>query len=436
MQSLRPRFLFPFFTALVAVSLATLVLVSFWLTGSPLADLSLTAAGLALTLGCALFLATRFPIHVRHNLKLIVMTLPLFLMAALLSPPLAAVTAGASILAFQLDARKRMGLLPTDIATSVGRWIVTVGVGSAIAHQQFAFDSTGAFALVLAAIFMFCGDMLGSAFEISAMTRELPWQLVRVLVREMAFPESIQYAIGILAVLVARTQWITLPFFFLPLIGVYILFKHLKEMQEGTRLMLQDMADAVDLRDPYTGGHSRRVAELCQAILSQMNLNGPETDLIVVAARVHDIGKVGVPEELLVKPGQLTPAERLVMETHVTIGADLLRRYPNFSRGREIVLHHHETWNGEGYPSRLKGLNIPLGARVIAVADAFDALTTDRPYRRAFTVEQALTVLQQGRGTQWDPDIIDTFLATRSSPVPASAHPSHSVPVQVQPTAS
>jgi HD-GYP domain-containing protein (c-di-GMP phosphodiesterase class II) len=180
--------------------------------------------------------------------------------------------------------------------------------------------------------------------------------------------------------------------------------------------MLVNMADTVDLRDPYTGGHSRRVADLTARILGELELHGPEAELIVTAARVHDIGKIGVPDYVLNKPDRLTPEEAAIMQTHSDLGADLLARYRDFARGVAIVRHHHESWDGAGYPQRLKGTAIPFGARVIAVADSFDAMTSDRPYREAMSRERAAAILREGRGKQWDSTIVDAFLRTISTP--------------------
>jgi putative nucleotidyltransferase with HDIG domain len=197
---------------------------------------------------------------------------------------------------------------------------------------------------------------------------------------------------------------------FLPTALVYLAFRSSKEMREGTRQVLESMADYVDLRDPYTGGHSRRVMELTAGILSEMPKDGPEAQLIIAAARVHDIGKIAVPDDVLRKAGKLSSEERLIMRSHAERGAELLMRYPDFARVVDIVRHHHERWDEDGYPHRLKGKEIPLGARIIAVADSFDAITSDRPYRRALSRDKAASILIQGRAKQWDPTIVDAFL--------------------------
>jgi HD-GYP domain-containing protein (c-di-GMP phosphodiesterase class II) len=160
----------------------------------------------------------------------------------------------------------------------------------------------------------------------------------------------------------------------------------------------------------YTGGHSCRVAEMSRYLLREMDLSGPEAALIVWAARLHDIGKIGLPNQILGKPGSLSVAEKRVLDLHPVRGAAWLLRYCGSRRGADIVRHHHERWDGEGYPDRLKGRDIPRGARLIAVADSFDALTSDRPYRTATSTSQALRILREGRGRQWDPRMVDALL--------------------------
>jgi len=141
-------------------------------------------------------------------------------------------------------------------------------------------------------------------------------------------------------------------------------------------------------------------------------LHGPEVDLILAAARVHDIGKIGVPDAILNKAGRLTEEERATMEQHPVRGAALLQRYRDFVRGVAVVRHHHERWDGTGYPDGLAGMDIPFGARVIAVADSYDAMTSDRPYRTGMPIPKAAAILREGRGAQWDATIVDAFLRT------------------------
>jgi len=222
--------------------------------------------------------------------------------------------------------------------------------------------------------------------------------------------EGIQYLIGIIGAFAALQDMWILPLVGIPAAITYLAFKRNKELQQNTKQLLEEFADSVDLRDVYTGGHSRRVAESVRKILNHLQISGPEADLIVVAARLHDIGKVAVPDELLTKPGKLSPEDWEIMKSHSKKGADLLANYSDFARGATLILHHHEAWNGNGYPDHLKGYDIPFGSRIIAVVDSYDAMTSDRPYRRAMSTGQAMSILREGSRQQWDPDIVDTFI--------------------------
>jgi putative nucleotidyltransferase with HDIG domain len=291
----------------------------------------------------------------------------------------------------------------------VGRRVLVVLVGSLIAHG----GGTGApssIGLLGAALSLAVLDALTLPLVLAPIAGEPPFQVLRATVRETALPDGVQYAVGLLGADAAvRDVWM-LGLLVVPCVLVYAASKILSEMHDGTRQLLENMADAVDLRDPYTGGHSRRVTEYCAAILRELGLHGPEVDLIVTAARVHDIGKIGVPDAVLNKPGKLDPEERAIIEQHPVSGAELLKRYRDFARGVALVRHHHESWDGTGYPDRLKGAEIPFGARVIAVADSYDAMTSDRPYRKGMPISKAAAILREGRGRQWDPTIIDAFL--------------------------
>ncbi len=171
------------------------------------------------------------------------------------------------------------------------------------------------------------------------------------------------------------------------------------------------LAKAVDARDAYTGSHSERVGDLARQIARRLGLDEAQVDLIRLAASLHDLGKLAIPEEILRKPGTLTDSERLVIERHPQIGYRMLE-----SLGVEPIAdwvhHHHERWDGAGYPHGLSGEQIPLGARIIFVADAFDAMTSERVYReRVYTEREALDELERCAGTQFDPGIVDAFAA-------------------------
>jgi HD-GYP domain-containing protein (c-di-GMP phosphodiesterase class II) len=253
---------------------------------------------------------------------------------------------------------------------------------------------------------------------VTPITGEKPWTVVATVFARSAWIEAAQYLIGLLGALAAVADIWAVSLLALPTALVYIAGRRSMEIEESTQQVLASMADAVDLRDPLTGGHSRRVTKLVRDVLQEMAIHGSEAEMIVAAARVHDIGKIAIPDHILLKDGPLTEDEWEVVKSHSERGADLLQRYPDFASGVAIIRHHHESWDGTGYPHRLAGEQIPFGARVIAVVDSFDAMTTDRPYRRGMSVEQAVTVLRKNRGVQWDPRVVDAFLRTMSRQYP------------------
>ncbi|TML72082.1 MAG: diguanylate cyclase [Actinobacteria bacterium] len=168
------------------------------------------------------------------------------------------------------------------------------------------------------------------------------------------------------------------------------------------------LAKAVDARDTYTGSHSERVSQCAARIAVRLGLDVEQVELTRLAGSLHDLGKLAIPEEILRKAGALTDSERLVLERHPQIGFRMLDSL-GVDPVASIVLHHHERWDGTGYPDGLRGDLIPLGARIIFVADAFDAMTSDRVYRASLSREEALAELERCSGTQFDPAIVDAF---------------------------
>jgi diguanylate cyclase (GGDEF)-like protein/putative nucleotidyltransferase with HDIG domain len=171
------------------------------------------------------------------------------------------------------------------------------------------------------------------------------------------------------------------------------------------------LARAVDTRDAYSSGHSVRVAALAAAVAAELGLPEPEVRLVRLAAGLHDLGKLAIPEEILRKPGTLTSAERLVVERHPQIGFRMLESL-GADPVAQWVLHHHEWWDGSGYPDGLSGREIPLGARIIHVVDAYDAMTAQPLFRPALTHEAALAELDRSSGSQFDPEVVAAFVAT------------------------
>jgi len=182
--------------------------------------------------------------------------------------------------------------------------------------------------------------------------------------------------------------------------------KNLRVAHLGT---FHALARAVDARDSETGDHSGRVASYAVAMARRLGLSAEEIAELKIAAELHDIGKIGVPDAILMKPGPLTPEEWDLMRQHAIVGSNILQSTPLSEVVKQAVRHVHEWWGGRGYPDKLHGDQIPLFARILAVADAFEAMTSKRPYRRPFSTEQALAELRPMRGIQFDPQVVDAM---------------------------
>ena len=170
------------------------------------------------------------------------------------------------------------------------------------------------------------------------------------------------------------------------------------------------LSRAVDMRDPYTSGHQQRVGILAQEIAKKLGMSDKDAHDLNLIGLIHDVGKIGVPAEILSKPSRLSEAEMNLVKTHVTIGYDILKNVNFIVPVAEIVREHHERLDGSGYPQGLKGDQILMEARIIAVADVVEAMSTHRPYRQALGIEAALAEIEAGRGTKFDPRVVDACL--------------------------
>lgn len=199
-----------------------------------------------------------------------------------------------------------------------------------------------------------------------------------------------------------------------PIVAVRHVYGLYHQLEDSGQELLQVMVKAIEARDPYTSGHSVRVSEMSRAIAVELGLPAREIEQVETAALLHDVGKIH--EEfapLLRKEGRLTEEETALMQTHSTRSAELVGIISKF-RGfiQESVRHHHERWDGQGYPSGLSGINIPLGSRIILISDTIDAMTTDRPYRKRLGLEVVIAELQKCKGTQFDPDLVSVTVSS------------------------
>jgi putative nucleotidyltransferase with HDIG domain len=191
-------------------------------------------------------------------------------------------------------------------------------------------------------------------------------------------------------------------------------FAKLKKQQHELFLFtIANLTGAVELRDTYTGDHSQRVSSLALLLGRQLHLSTEDLEVLRFATPLHDIGKIGIADAILRKTGPLTPQEFDVMKTHTTLGAKILEPVPDLRAALPIVRSHHERWDGHGYPDGLAGKDIPQLARIVAVADALDAMVFDTPYRQGQSVEVAFAELERHRGRQFDPDIVTALLQIR-----------------------
>ncbi len=316
-------------------------------------------------------------------------------------------------------------------AFNVAQMAVAVGL-CGVVYQALKVDGpidlvADAPALALAAlVYLVVNDSLVAAvLSIRGRSFFEEW---RLSFKDILLPYVSMAPLGALAAFAYQaTPWALL--YFPPLVlVVYDGFKLFVSLQRETDSALVALADSIDRRDQYTFDHSSRVAERVAMTARTLGLAPREVDLIVAAARVHDLGKIATDNRMLLKPTELTPEERKLMESHATEGEDIAGRFSMFRRGRRFIRHHHERWDGTGYPDGLAGTQIPLGARLITVADAFDAMTSDRPYRKALPPESAVMELRHCAGTQFDPEIVQAFIealggeraATPADPSPAA----------------
>jgi hypothetical protein len=253
------------------------------------------------------------------------------------------------------------------------------------------------------------------------------WRLWRGEIANVAGTSAALFALGVVAALIVRDY----PLALLPLaipagLAQYALRRE-TQLRAETRAALASLVDVMELQDPYTAGHSGRVATLARNLALRLGLTGEEADLVETAGRVHDLGKLALKPALLHKQGPLDEAEWREMRQHPVHGAEVVGRFAGYAGCAELVRHHHEHLDGSGYPCGLAGDQIPIGARILAVADAFDAMTTTRSYRPAKGPDAALRVLEEGAGTRWDRRVVDALAEQQRAAAPAA------VPVAARP---
>jgi putative nucleotidyltransferase with HDIG domain len=219
--------------------------------------------------------------------------------------------------------------------------------------------------------------------------------VMRALEHRQALQESRDYQQNLELVVRARTD---------------MLRQAMEDLEHSYDVTLEALGDALDLKDSETEGHSKRVTAYTIALARAIGINPAEIKVIARGAFLHDIGKMAIPDEILRKAGKLTPEEQEAMREHCTRGYQMLRKIPFLKEAAEIVFSHQEYFDGNGYPNGLRGNEIPIGARIFAVADTLDAITSDRPYRKARSFDAAREEILRYSGTQFDPSVVEVFL--------------------------
>ena len=230
-----------------------------------------------------------------------------------------------------------------------------------------------------------------------------------------------QIALALVGYLIAQVLAISilgLPLFVFPLIVARQLYERYSALKAAYADTVRSLVGALEAKDPYTRGHSERVAKYAAAIGNRMQFDPKLMAQIEHASLLHDLGKLTLPQSLLLKPSSLTDLETLCVREHPVVGARLIERVPHLRDIAGFVRHHHERFDGAGYPWGVIGKDIPLVARVLAVADSFDAMTSSRSYRPALGVEQAVAELVSGSGSQFDPAVVEAFLSTGRQQAP------------------
>ena len=357
-------------------------------------------------------LAQLFPAHLSLKVKMTVDDLPNFAAALMLGPLGAMLVAAGSTLVGWRYGSTRVSWYNRAFNASVS----TLGVGmAAVVYGLLADRARPVLEQPLAA--------LAAAAAMYLVQIELVDIVVALQVRRDPFaswwhehrrdlpPEAALFALGALAAASAQEQPLALLLFGIPMAIALLTMRESARIREQTREAILELADIIDLRDPYTHGHSQRVAQYAERLARRVKMEPSQIALVRDAARVHDIGKIGTNDMVLLKPGPLTSDEMDEMHRHTDLGHRLLRRLPEFWEGAELVLAHHERHDGHGYPRGLKGDELPWEVSVISVSDTYDAMTTDRPYRKALPWPTVRAELLRGRDSQWRGEVVDAFVA-------------------------
>ena len=363
--------------------------------------------------------AQRYPIHLGPKLKVTVEDGATFAAALVLSPLVAMfVAGGSSLVATRFDGRTPL----YDRLFNASAGLLALG-GASATYQLLRTDALvadNAVAVLAAAVvaYLVRTELVDGAIALQLRRPLLTaWWLDHR--RDIAQLATL-FALGALAAMTAQGHPWAFILFVAPTALILVTFRETIRLRSQTREAILRLADLIDARDAYTFGHSQRVAEYAEQLAVRLRMAPTQVELVREAARLHDVGKIRTEDRILQKRGPLTESEIEEMHRHCDEGYEFLKQLPEFWEGAELVRLHHERYDGQGYPRGLGGDALPLEASVISVADAWDAMTSDRPYRGALSHDEACAELRRCRGTQWDPRIVDAFIDLISERAPAA----------------
>lgn len=341
--------------------------------------------------------------------------IPVLATAAIAPHWVSVVAVGVAGLSAQLLAKRNR--LKTIFNVAQECLAITVAI---LAYQGFGgvplrgIEESSSLSLFVLFLVFFAGNSICVSGALGIVGERSPWLIWKEIALK-ALPYDFLSLPVILFFVWTYSQYGTIGAFVfaVPLLVLRQLYKVTGQLEQTNRELLELMVAAIEARDPYTSGHSRRVAEKAGVIARAMGLREREVGRIVAAALLHDVGKIHeVFGPILSKPGRLTSEEQVIMRTHPIKSAELAATVTELRDVVPLIRHHHENWDGTGYPDGLKAEGIPLGSRIIMFADTIDAMTTDRPYRAALDAAAVRKELLRYRGTQFDPTICDTLLTS------------------------
>lgn len=392
---------------LVAMGLAALALAAYLFNNTAWAGQDWFAALLFLVL---VIISSSLPVKLPSGVVVSVSFTIVFAAILLFEP---AVVVIISVLGDLLSLRK--GRSPVQYFFNAAQFTISAGTASVVFQLLHPDRLQFSFYYMMAALvpLLLC-FLLNLIFVIAIIALTGGERLSSVWVKSIKWsvPSYIAMApLGLVTALIYQSIGIWgLVLLFAPMLITRQSFISYMDMRQTFLDTIQSLSATIDAKDPYTRGHSTRVAAFATALARELGWSARKTELLQYVAMVHDLGKVAIPESILNKEGELTSGEYARMKEHSLIGFNIIKDIKFLASGADIIKHHHERWDGTGYPDGLAGELIPEGARILAVADTFDAMISDRSYRKALGLISAVREIKEGAGTQFDPLMADTFI--------------------------